>query len=314
MNKKGSFWKVPRPLFALFLISRPLNSFLSGFAVVIGAIAAISENQLPLSQSQLIGIVLGYFATFLIAVGGYAINDVFDIEIDKINAPHRPLPSGLMTIGQAKGFSIVLFMIGVVTPLLNIYENFFINLQASFIALVGGVLLYLYAIYFKRSGFTGNIMIGLLTAIPFIYGGFLTRSFETMIFPALFSFLLIVGREVIKDIEDVHGDQIKDVQSIALKYGVKPARNLGFLILLLLIIVDPLPIFILGYYINPVFILIIFIIDVIIIYCGYLCFNRSEEEIIKNSTPSKKMLKGCITLGVVGFLIEGVMKLLSFYM
>jgi geranylgeranylglycerol-phosphate geranylgeranyltransferase len=313
MNKKGSFWKVPRPLFALFLISRPLNSFLSGFAVVIGAIAAISENQLPLSQSQLIGIVLGYFATSLIAVGGYAINDVFDIEIDKINAPHRPLPSGLMTIGQAKIFSIVLFLIGVVTPLLNIYENFLINLQASLLALVGGVLLYLYAIYFKRSGFTGNVMIGLLTAIPFIYGGFLTRSFETMMFPAIFSFLLIVGREVIKDIEDVHGDQLKDVQSIALKFGVKPARNLGFLILLLLIIVNPLPI-LLDYYINPIFIFILLFIDIIILYCAYLCFNRSDEEIITNSTPSKKLLKGCITLGVIGFLIEGIMKLFSFYM
>lgn len=299
---------------ALILISRPLNSFLSGFAVVIGAIAAVSENQLPLSQSQLVGIVLGYFATSLIAIGGYAINDVFDIEIDKINAPHRPLPSGSMTVGQAKGFSFVLFIIGVATPLLNIYENVLINLQASIIALVGGVLLYLYAIYFKRSGFIGNVMIGLLTAIPFIYGGFLTRSFETMIFPAMFSFLLIVGREVIKDIEDVRGDQLEDVQSIALKYGVYPARNLGFLILLLLIIVNPLPIFVLQYYTNPFFILFILIIDIIILYCGYLCFNRTEEEIITNSTPSKKMLKGCITLGIVGFLIEGIMKLLSFYM
>ena len=313
MNKSGRLWKAPRPLLALILISRPLNSFLSGFAVVIGAIAAISENQLPLDLSQLIGIILGYFATSLIAVGGYAINDVFDIEIDKINAPHRPLPSGLMTVSQAKRFSIILFLIGIITPLLNIFENFFINFQASLIALIGGVLLYLYAIYFKRSGFIGNVMIGVLTAIPFIYGGFLTRSFETMIFPVLFSFLIIVGREVIKDIEDVHGDKLKDVQSIALKYGVKPARNLGFLILLLLIILDPLPI-ILGYYINPIFILIILIIDVIIFYCAYLCFNRSEEEIIKNSTLSKKMLKGCITLGIVGFLIEGVMKLFSFYL
>ncbi|UCE13181.1 MAG: geranylgeranylglycerol-phosphate geranylgeranyltransferase, partial [Candidatus Heimdallarchaeota archaeon] len=223
----------------LILISRPLNSFLSGFAVVIGAIAAVSESQLPLNESQIVGIVLGYFATSLIAIGGYAINDVFDLEIDKINAPHRPLPSGLMTLGEAKGCAIILFITGVAIPLFNIFSNFLINVQASLIALVGGILLYLYAIYFKRSGFLGNVMIGLLTAIPFIYGGFLTKSFETMIFPALFSFLLIVGREVIKDIEDVHGDQLKDVQSVALKYGVKPARNLGCLILALLVIFTP---------------------------------------------------------------------------
>ncbi|UCG89572.1 MAG: geranylgeranylglycerol-phosphate geranylgeranyltransferase, partial [Candidatus Heimdallarchaeota archaeon] len=263
--------KIKRLLLAFFLISRPLNSFLSGFAVVIGAIAAVSEAQLPLNGSQITGIVLGYLATSLIAIGGYAINDVFDIEIDKINAPHRPLPSGLMTIGEAKAYSIVLFIVGVVIPLFNIFSNFIINVQASLIALVGGILLYLYAIYFKRSGFMGNIMIGLLTAIPFVYGGFLTRSFETMIYPVLFAFLLIVGREVIKDIEDVHGDQLKDVQSVALKYGVKSARNLGFLILLLLIIVNPIPI-LLNYYTNPIFVLIVITIDVVILYCGYLLF------------------------------------------
>ncbi len=303
---------IKRLLLALFLISRPLNSFLSGFAVVIGAIAAVTENKLPLDESQIAGIVLGYLATSLIAIGGYAINDVFDIEIDKINAPHRPLPSGLMTIGEAKGYSIILFIIGVVVPLFNIYSHFMLRIQASLIALVGGVLLYLYAIYFKRSGLLGNIMIGLLTAIPFIYGGFLTRSFETMIFPVLFAFLLIVGREVIKDIEDVHGDQLKNVQSVALKYGVKPARNLGFLILLLLVFVNPLPI-LWNYYTNPIFVLIVLIIDIVIFYCGYLLFNRTEEEIITNATPAKKMLKACITLGILGFLIEGLMKLFSAY-
>ncbi len=295
----------------LILISRPLNSFLSGFAVVIGAIAAINISELPLSASQIVGIVLGYLATSLIAIGGYAINDVYDIEIDKINTPHRPLPAGLMTLGEAKGYSIILFAVGVTIPLLNIFSNFIINVIASFIALVGGILLYLYAMYFKRSGFIGNIMIGLLTAIPFIYGGFLTNSFETMLFPAIFAFLLLVGREVIKDIEDVHGDQLKDVQSVALRYGIKPARNLGFLILLGLIFVNPLPI-ILGYYTSIVFVLIVLIIDVIILYSGYLMFNRTDDEIITNSTYAKKMLKSCITLGIVGFLFEGVMKLLTF--
>ncbi|MFX0015144.1 MAG: geranylgeranylglycerol-phosphate geranylgeranyltransferase [Promethearchaeota archaeon] len=285
----------------LFLISRPLNSFLSGFAVVIGAIAAVSA---PLTSKQFLGIVVGYLATSLIAIGGYAINDVFDIEIDKINTPHRPLPAGLMTLEEAKAYAIILFIIGVIMPVV-------INIQASIIACVGGVLLYLYAAYFKRSGFLGNVMIGLLTAIPFIFGAFLTESFETMIFPTLFAFLIIVGREVIKDIEDVHGDQLKDVQSIALKYGVKSARNFGFLILILLIIVTPIPI-ILKYYKNPIFILIVLIIDLLILYSGYLLFNKTEEEIITNATAAKKILKGCITLGILGFLLEGLMKLLSY--
>ncbi|MFX0170772.1 MAG: geranylgeranylglycerol-phosphate geranylgeranyltransferase [Candidatus Hodarchaeota archaeon] len=284
----------------LFLISRPINSFLSGFAVVIGAIAAISS---PLTGRQVIGITFGYFATSLIAVGGYAINDVFDVDIDKINAPHRPIPSGLLTLNQARAYSIILFIIGVCLA-------FLIDIPAFFIAFTGGILLYLYAAYFKRSGFIGNLMIGLLTSIPFIFGGFLTYSYETMIYPAIFAFLIIVGREVIKDIEDVYGDRIEDVRSIALHYGVKPARTIGLLILFLLIVLSPLPI-LLGYYKSPIFFGLVIIIDIVILFVGYLLVNRSEEEIIVNSTRGKKLLKVCITLGIIAFLFEGLVKLIE---
>ncbi|MFX0185036.1 MAG: geranylgeranylglycerol-phosphate geranylgeranyltransferase, partial [Candidatus Hodarchaeota archaeon] len=245
-----------------------------------------------------------YFATSIIAVGGYAINDVFDIEIDKINAPHRPIPSGLLTLNQAKAYSITLFIIGVTLALL-------IDIPACLIAFTGGFLLYLYAAYFKRSGFVGNIMIGLLTAIPFIFGGFLTNSYETMIYPATFAFFLIVGREIIKDIEDVHGDKIEDVQSIALRYGVKTARNLGLLILIVLVVISPIPI-LLGYYKTPIFIVLLVVIDCVILFAGFLLLNRSEDEIIRNSTHSKKLLKSCITIGILAFLFEGIIKLYEF--
>jgi geranylgeranylglycerol-phosphate geranylgeranyltransferase len=151
-------------------------------------------------------------------------------------------------------------------------------------------------------------MIGVLIAIPFIFGGFLTESYNTMIFPALFAFLINIGREVIKDLEDVYGDKIEDVQSVALKYGVKPARNLGFLFLLALMLVIPIPI-LLGYYITPIFIGTVLIIVAVIIFVGYLLFNKLEEEIIANSTKSKRLLKTCMSLGVLAFVLEGVMKI-----
>jgi geranylgeranylglycerol-phosphate geranylgeranyltransferase len=281
------------------LISRPLNSFLSGFAVVIGAIAAISH---PLTQRQLWGILLGYLTTSLVAVGGYAINDVFDIEIDKVNMPHRPLPAGYLTVTQAKVYAIILFIIGNLLALM-------IDVPAFLLAFSAGLILYMYAAYFKRSGFLGNIMIGILTAVPFIFGGLLTASYETMIFPALFAFLLIVGREVIKDIEDVHGDRIENVKSIALLYGVTPARNIGYLFLLGLLVISPFPI-LLGYYSSPFFIVIVLGIDVVIMFVGYLLFNRSEEEVVRNATRCKKLLKTSISFGILAFVIEGLGKLI----
>ncbi|MFW9778932.1 MAG: geranylgeranylglycerol-phosphate geranylgeranyltransferase [Candidatus Heimdallarchaeota archaeon] len=283
----------------LIQISRPLNSFLSGFAVVIGAIAAISH---PLTQNQLWGIVLGYLTTSLVAVGGYAINDVFDIEIDKINMPHRPLPSGYLTLNQAKIYAIILFIIGNLLALM-------IDVPAFLLAFSAGLMLYMYAAYFKRAGFLGNIMIGILTAVPFIFGGLLTASYETMIFPALFAFLLIAGREVIKDIEDVRGDRMENVKSIALMYGVAAARNLGYAFLVLLMMISPLPI-LLRYYSSPIFIVIVLGIDLVILFVGYLLFKRSEEEIVRNTTRCKRLLKTCISFGILAFVIEGLGKLL----
>lgn len=282
-----------------FLISRPLNSFLSGFAVIIGAIAAVSH---PLTQRQLWGILLGYLTTSIIAVGGYAINDVYDLEIDKINMPHRPLPSGFLTLTQAKAYAIVLFIIGNSLALM-------IDIPAFLLAFSAGLILYVYAAYFKRSGFLGNIMIGVLTAVPFIFGGLLTASYNTMIFPALFAFLLIIGREIIKDIEDVYGDKIENVGSLALRYGVNPARNIGFFVLVILMVISPFPI-LFGYYTSAVFVGIVLVIDGIILFVGYLLFNRTEEEVVRNATRSKKLLKTSISLGILAFVVEGLSKLL----
>ncbi len=285
-----------------FFLVRPLNATLSGFTVLIGAIAALSS---PLDEAAVTGIMIGCAATSLLAMGGYVINDVFDIEIDKINTPHRPLPKGEVTIGQAKLFSYLLFALGVGITLL-IPD---IPIPAFLLALFGGILLYLYAAYFKRLGIVGNLVIGILVAIPFIFGGLLTKS-NSLIYPATFAFLINVGREIVKDIEDVHGDQLEDVKSVALKYGVKPARNLAFVVLFSLVLFDPLPI-ILGVYDTPVFIILLIIIDLIIIYTAYLLFNKTEEEIIVNTTLSKRLLKTCMSIGVVAFVFEGLTNLLE---
>ncbi|MHA1977533.1 MAG: geranylgeranylglycerol-phosphate geranylgeranyltransferase [Candidatus Hodarchaeales archaeon] len=284
-----------------FVLGRPLNSVLAGSAVAIGALAALST---PLTSTQLWYIVFGCITTGFISAYGYTINDIFDIEIDKINVPHRPIPSGLVSLQGAKWFSVI-------TLLLGLFFAFLIDFIAVFLALSGIILLYLYAARFKRSGFIGNLIVALLAAIPFIFGGFVTESYNTLIYPASFAFLINLGRELIKDIEDVHGDKLENVQSIALRYGVRPARNLAYIILFTLVIVIPFPI-ILGYYSSiPFFIAVILIIGSIL-YTLPLSFNRPEDLIIRNTTSIKRILKICMTIGVVGFMSEGLINLIRF--
>jgi len=282
-----------------YLVSRPLNSFYSGFAVLIGAIAAISN---PLTEIQIINIFLGYLTTAFIAAGGYAINDAYDVEIDKINMPHRAIPSGLITPKQAMIYAVILYMLGILMALI-------IDILACIIAGIGAFLLFLYAAYFKRTGFVGNLLVSILTAIPFIFGGIITESYETLIYPALFAFLLILGREVIKDIEDVRGDKLENVQSLALRYGVKPARNMAILTLLLLVLLVPIPV-ILGYYKTPFFFGTLLLIGLGLFYTIFLLLRRTDEEIIKNTTSAKRILKSCIGIGILGFVLEGLTKIL----
>ena len=283
------------------MLSRPLNSTLSGFAVAIGALAALSA---PLTSIQIRYIITGCITTAFISAYGYTINDIFDIEIDKINMPHRPMPSGSVTLTGAKWFAVIMVILGIGSASL-------IDIPAVLLAIFGIILLYLYAATLKRSGFPGNLVVALLASIPFVFGGFVTQSYTTLIFPASFAFLINLGRELIKDIEDVHGDSTEDVQSVALKYGVKPARNFAYVILFALIVIIPIPI-LSGYYTSIPFLIAVLAIFGAIIYTISFTFNKTEDEIILGTTKTKRILKTCMSIGVVGFLSEGLIKLIKY--
>ena len=284
-----------------FFLGRPLNSTLSGLSVAIGAIAALSA---PLTPIQVWYISLGCITSGFISAFGYAINDIFDIDIDKINMPHRPIPSGSVSLEGAKYFTLLSVIAG-------LFFAFLIGPVAILLAIFGLILLYLYASNLKRSGFPGNLVVASLASIPFLFGGFVTQSYETLIYPASFAFLINLGRELIKDIEDVKGDELENVQSVALRYGVKPARNLAFAFLFSLLIIIPFPI-ILDYYTSIPFLAAVLIIFGAIIYSATLTFNKSEDEIISGTTPTKRILKTCMSIGVIGFLSEGILNLIKF--
>ena len=284
-----------------FMLSRPLNSTLAGFAVAIGALASLSH---PLTDIQLWYIVLGCITSGFISAFGYVINDVFDVEIDRINMPHRPIPSGSVSLQGAKLFCAFLAGVGAIFAVL-------IDLVAIFLAFMGIVLLYLYAAYFKRSGFPGNLIVASLATIPFLFGGFVTESFPTLLIPASFSFLINLSRELIKDIEDVHGDKLEDVQSVALKYGIRPARNISYIFLASLLVIIPIPIFF-GIYKSIPFMIAVVIIFGALIYTVKLTFKPTEDEIIAGTTSAKRILKTCMTIGVIGFLSEGILNLIHF--
>ena len=95
-SKTKSFY----PL-AFLSIIRPQNCVIGGLTVLAGVAMAFYMTPIGTISDFLLLFIYGYMTYFFVAAGGNVVNDIFDIEVDKINRPHRALPSGRMTVRQA---------------------------------------------------------------------------------------------------------------------------------------------------------------------------------------------------------------------
>ena len=164
----------------------------------------------------------------LVTAGANAINDVFDIDIDRINRPDRPLPSGALTPFEAKRMWLIVSAAA-------FGLNLFLNSAALLITVFSIALLYFYSARFKRTVLVGNLVVGLMTGMAFIYGSVVAGKIERGVVPALFAFLVNLARELLKDVEDVKGDRIEKAMTMPVRYGATPSLILATASLLLLI-------------------------------------------------------------------------------
>src|SRR5260370_28326302 len=90
-------------LSAYLTLIRPPNTIMIGLAVIIGE--AIALGKLPGVPEA----VFGFLTASLMMAGTMVANDVYDVEIDKVNSPQRPLASGTVKTRSAVLLSVVLF-------------------------------------------------------------------------------------------------------------------------------------------------------------------------------------------------------------
>ena len=90
-------------------------------------------------------------------------NDIVDFDIDMINAPARPLPSGKVSIRQAKIYSWVLFGSGTIAGI-------WLGLEPVIIMAATLVLSLIYNTTLKKTGFIGNVAVGITATSAFLYG------------------------------------------------------------------------------------------------------------------------------------------------
>ncbi len=231
-------------------LTRPLNVFIAMLSIFIGAF--VTGTIQPVFR-----VLMACLSGGLIAGAANAINDYFDVEIDKINKPDRPVASGRITRSEAYIFSWILFILGIAV-------STFVNRRAVSVAILSSILLYLYSAKLKRTVLWGNLNVSLVTALAFIYGGIAVDRLEIALIPAIFSFFYHLGREIVKDTEDIVGDQADGIVTFPIKYGAKNALILATVIYFILIGLTLVP-YILHIFGIYYLIIVIFVVDLLIL-------------------------------------------------
>lgn len=252
-----------RKLRGYILIARPLNCLIGFLSIFVGGLLA--DKELAAARS----IIIASFAGSLIGAGGNIINDCFDVAIDRINKPSRPLPSGVLTKAEAMVYGILLFAVGITGSIL-------LNVSAFIIACAAVVVLFLYGMRFKRTVLVGNFIVALVTAFAFIYGAAAAGNILRSVVPAVFGLLLILGREIIKDIEDIEGDRQQDVRTFPVRFGVETSIVLITSVFALLIVVTAL-VYLLHIYNITYFVVVLLGVDSILVYCIYSMWKHKAK-------------------------------------
>ncbi len=263
-------------------ITRPFNLLITFISVIVAAIICQIEKIL------LIDVFAAALSASIVMAAGNIINDIFDIEIDKVNRPDRPLPSGKLSYKGA----LALYFIYL---LLSLILSWFINLPAFIIVVVTNFLLYLYSKYLKRIPLVGNILVAFFTGLVFIYGGVAVGNPSAAIIPATFAFLINLIREIVKDMQDVPGDEKTGLQTFPIKFGFYKSIQLILILSIVLILATCYP-YITQVYRIEYFIIVMVIVNPVIVYSTKSLF---EDHSNKNLDKISNLLKLNMVLGLI---------------
>jgi 4-hydroxybenzoate polyprenyltransferase len=166
----------------------------------------------------------------------------------------------------------------VLTALLNllgILLAFSLSPLHGLLAIAIATLLILYSIWLKNSVLWGNMLIGLISAAAFPYGALSQQTIGRAWIPAAFALLFHLGREIIKDIEDMAGDRLRGENTLPLRWGRMRAAKLASIIYLCLIALTLLP-FIQGIYAS-VYLFCVGPADALVLYVLYRLYRERAD-------------------------------------
>jgi geranylgeranylglycerol-phosphate geranylgeranyltransferase len=229
----------------------------------------------------------------LVAGFGNLVNDYFDAEIDRVNKPRRPIPSGRLS----RRFVAWVYGVGTVALTLVVVGRLRPPVLALMIA--WEVLLFYYAASAKRAALLGNVLISSVCASAFVAGALVAGRHDVVVFPAAFAFVFVMGREFVKSAEDVEGDRAVGARTLAVRCGAERTAAWGAALLCACAAVSPLPTLV-GYFGRGYALLMEFLVVPGVLAAAYMVLRSPSRSVFHRASWILKveMLAGIVVVGL----------------
>ncbi|TDI78634.1 MAG: prenyltransferase [Bacteroidetes bacterium] len=260
------------------------------------------------------------FATVCIAAAGNVINDIFDVNIDRINKPQQVIVGRRITEKSAYNFYIILNILGVGVGfyLSNLLDH--PGLAAVFIVI--SALLYVYATQLKSMFLLGNILISVLVAsillILILFDIFpaidtelkesQVLSSQAILMYAGFAFFINFIREIVKDLQDIDGDKNGGRKTLPIVLGRRRTVNVVFVLGVIALLCVLLYTYFVLYNYQKVVLYFVFLVAAPILF---FCIKAWNAENNKHFGVLSIILKVVMLTGICSiiFYAEVIIKL-----
>jgi len=287
---------------SLFSVIRLYNIFIIIIAQYFTSIFIISIDTSISSILFDFQLFLLILSSSIAIASGYIINNFYDYEKDLIN---KPIKSKIDKVIR-KRTKLSLY---ITLNFLCIYTSSLVSWRSVLFFTIYIFIIWLYSHKLKRILFIGNIVSSLLSVIPFFIILIYYKNFELIIFLyAIFLFLIVYMREIIKDLENIKGDFTLDYRTIPVVYGEKSSKYLLSIISLFTVAI--IYILLSGFDTGMMFYYYYFSIAVLLFFIIVLWKYDSK----KYYNFLHNLLKSLIVLGVLSIvLIDFDLFLEKFY-
>lgn len=261
------------------------NCVMAALGALLAAVACVGIEGL---EDFIVEVVLSMAIVLLFTAAGNSLNDYFDRETDKVAHAERPIPSGRVSPGGARLVAGLLFVFAVAL-------GFFVSLYSILIVVSAILIMVYYERSLKARGLSGNLAISWLTGALFLFGGAAVDKLELAWILAALAFLATLGREIVKDVQDMEGDKLSR-RTLPMRIGPRRAGLVASASFLAAVALSPVP-YLLDL-MSVWYVPAVAAADAIFIYCALIHFRNPEK--------GQKVAKLAMFVALLAFLLGGV--------